>query len=106
MGVEPFFALPHPTLRGFASLNYAPVISGFEKQPLHCSVANVKELSEWLGRESHMPGPARILTGDTDVAGAQSWRQRGSSLKDLLRADTHRSNWCATILRIAIIKTK
>jgi hypothetical protein len=34
------------------------------------TVADPKELSEWLGRESHMPGPAQILTGDTDVAGA------------------------------------
>jgi hypothetical protein len=34
------------------------------------TVAEPKELSAWLGRESHMSGPARILTGDTDVAGA------------------------------------
>jgi hypothetical protein len=33
-------------------------------------VANANELREWLGRESHMPGPAQILTGEVDVADA------------------------------------
>lgn len=33
-------------------------------------VADPKELSAWLGRTAHMPGPAAILTNKTDVAGA------------------------------------
>jgi hypothetical protein len=31
---------------------------------------NPKELSEWIGRESHMPGPAQVMTDEADVAGA------------------------------------
>jgi hypothetical protein len=34
------------------------------------TVADPKELSAWLGREAHMPGPAKILTDETDVAQA------------------------------------
>lgn len=33
-------------------------------------VAHAKELSAWLGRTAHMPGPAEILTNQADVAGA------------------------------------
>lgn len=31
---------------------------------------NVNELTDWLGRESHMPGAARVATEKTDLAGA------------------------------------
>ena len=34
------------------------------------TVADPTELSDWLGRESHMPGPAQVMTGKADVAGA------------------------------------
>ena len=34
------------------------------------TVADPNELSAWLGREAHMPGPAEILTDQTDVAEA------------------------------------
>ena len=34
------------------------------------TVADPKELSAWLGHESHMPAPAQIMTGTADVAGA------------------------------------
>jgi hypothetical protein len=34
------------------------------------TVADPKELSEWLGRESHMSGAARIMTGEADMADA------------------------------------
>jgi hypothetical protein len=33
-------------------------------------VADPEELSAWLGRTAHMPGPAEILTNQADVAGA------------------------------------
>jgi hypothetical protein len=33
-------------------------------------VADPKELSAWLGRAAHMPGPAEILTNKADLAGA------------------------------------
>jgi hypothetical protein len=33
-------------------------------------VADAKELSAWLGRTAHMPGPAEILTNQADVAAA------------------------------------
>jgi len=34
------------------------------------TVADPNELREWLGRESHMPGSAKIVTGEADVADA------------------------------------
>lgn len=34
------------------------------------TIADPKELGEWLGRESHMPGPAQVMTGKADVTGA------------------------------------
>ncbi|HLW52949.1 MAG TPA: hypothetical protein VKW06_08900 [Candidatus Angelobacter sp.] len=34
------------------------------------TVADPDELRAWLGRESHMPAPAEILTNKADVAGA------------------------------------
>lgn len=34
------------------------------------AVADPKELSEWLGREAHMLGPAQVMTDEADVAGA------------------------------------
>ena len=34
------------------------------------TVADGDELRAWLGRESHMGGPAQILTDKSDVAGA------------------------------------
>jgi hypothetical protein len=34
------------------------------------TVADPKELSAWLGRESRMPGPSQIVTGEVDVADA------------------------------------
>jgi len=33
-------------------------------------VADAEALREWLGRESHMPGPAHVLTDDADVSAA------------------------------------
>jgi hypothetical protein len=41
--------------------------------PVHSgrfTVTDPKELSAWLGREAHMPGPAKLLTDQTDVAEA------------------------------------
>ena len=32
------------------------------------TTANRKELQEWLGRESHMPAPAQVVTEGTDLA--------------------------------------
>jgi len=32
------------------------------------TTADREELSRWLGRESHMPAPARIATNQTDLA--------------------------------------
>jgi hypothetical protein len=32
--------------------------------------ADVEELRQWLGRESHMPGPAHVATSGTDVSAA------------------------------------
>lgn len=50
-----------------------------EGMPIRCegrfTVADPGELQEWLGRESHMKAPARVMTGDTDI---------GVALKDLL----------------------
>lgn len=34
------------------------------------TVAYPAEVQDWLGQQSHMPGPAHILTGDADIAGA------------------------------------
>ena len=34
------------------------------------TVADPKELSAWLGRESHMPGPAQVMTGQVDMGNA------------------------------------
>jgi phage terminase Nu1 subunit (DNA packaging protein) len=34
------------------------------------TVADPAEVQAWLGRQSHMPKPAHILTDDTDIAGA------------------------------------
>jgi hypothetical protein len=34
------------------------------------AVADKKELSDWLGRESHMLAPAQVMTSQADVAGA------------------------------------
>jgi hypothetical protein len=34
------------------------------------AVAEPNQLREWLGRESHMPAPAQVMTGKADVAGA------------------------------------
>ena len=36
------------------------------------TVADPKELSAWLGRESHMPAPAHVVTRETDLAAALS----------------------------------
>lgn len=33
-------------------------------------VANKRELQTWLGRESHMPAPAQVVSGKTDLASA------------------------------------
>ncbi len=33
-------------------------------------VADADALREWLGRESHMPGPAHVLTDNADVSAA------------------------------------
>ena len=34
------------------------------------TVADREAVSAWLGRESHMPKPAHVMTGDADVAAA------------------------------------
>jgi len=34
------------------------------------TVAEEAEIQAWLGRESHMPAPAQVLTGKTDLSGA------------------------------------
>ena len=34
------------------------------------TVADIAAIQKWLGRESHMSAPARIVTSDADVAGA------------------------------------
>jgi hypothetical protein len=34
------------------------------------TVANREEVSAWLGRESHMPKPAHVMTADADMAAA------------------------------------
>lgn len=34
------------------------------------AVADPAEVQAWLGRQSHMPKPAHILTNDTDIASA------------------------------------
>jgi len=34
------------------------------------AVADPAEVQAWLGRQSHMPKPAHILTGDADIAAA------------------------------------
>jgi hypothetical protein len=36
------------------------------------TVADPTELSAWLGRESHMPAAAHVVTGETDLAAALS----------------------------------
>ena len=45
-----------------------------EGMPVHregrFAVADAEELSAWLGRESHMAGPAHVATGATDLASA------------------------------------
>jgi hypothetical protein len=34
------------------------------------TVADPGELQAWLGRESHMKAPARVVTGEADIAAA------------------------------------
>jgi hypothetical protein len=34
------------------------------------TVADPAEVQAWLGQQSHMPGPAHILTGDADITAA------------------------------------
>jgi hypothetical protein len=34
------------------------------------TIADPTEVQAWLGQQSHMPGPAHILTDDTDIAAA------------------------------------
>jgi len=34
------------------------------------TTANRAELQEWLGRESHMPAPAQVVTSTSDLAAA------------------------------------
>jgi hypothetical protein len=34
------------------------------------TVADAKELSAWIGRESHMPAPAHVITAGADIASA------------------------------------
>jgi len=34
------------------------------------TIADPAEVQTWLGHQSHMPGPAHILTGDADIAKA------------------------------------
>src|SRR6476661_4119524 len=34
------------------------------------TVADREEVSAWLGRESHMPKPAHVMTADADMAAA------------------------------------
>lgn len=46
------------------------------------TVADREAISAWLGRESHMPKPAHVMTGESDVAAA---------LKDSIAAARKRS---------------
>jgi hypothetical protein len=34
------------------------------------TVADIAEVQAWLGKQSHMPGPAHILTNETDIGAA------------------------------------
>jgi len=34
------------------------------------AIADPSEVQAWLGRQSHMPKPAHILTGDADIVAA------------------------------------
>lgn len=34
------------------------------------TTASRAELQEWIGRESHMPAPAKVVTANTDLAAA------------------------------------
>jgi hypothetical protein len=34
------------------------------------AIADPAEVQAWLGRQSHMPKPAHILTGDADIVAA------------------------------------
>jgi hypothetical protein len=62
--IAAFLAIPVSTAQRWAK----------EGMPVHregrFTVANAEELSSWLGRESHMAGPAHVATGATDLAGA------------------------------------
>jgi phage terminase Nu1 subunit (DNA packaging protein) len=40
------------------------------KRERRFAVADPAEVQAWLGRQSHMPKPAHILTNDTDIASA------------------------------------
>jgi uncharacterized protein YecE (DUF72 family) len=38
------------------------------------TVADPTEVQAWLGKQSHMPGPAHILTNETDIGAARTIR--------------------------------
>jgi hypothetical protein len=60
--IAAFLAIPISTAQRWAK----------DGMPVHregrFTVADAKELSAWLGRESHMAGPAHVATGATDLA--------------------------------------
>ena len=59
-----FLGIPVPTAHRWAS----------EGMPVHregrFTVADREAVSAWLGRESHMPKPAHVMTADADMAAA------------------------------------
>ena len=74
-------AIPVAALKGWTAiakfLGTSPASAqGWAKQGLpvkregRFAVADPSEVQAWLGRQSHMPKPAHILTGDADIVAA------------------------------------
>lgn len=72
---------PVPVLKGWTAiamfLGTSPSSAqGWAKQGMpvkregRFAIADPAEVQAWLGRQSHMPKPAHILTNDTDIAAA------------------------------------
>jgi phage terminase Nu1 subunit (DNA packaging protein) len=72
---------PGPTLKGWTTiakfLGTSPASAqSWVKQGMpvkhegRFAVADPAEVQAWLGRQSHMPKPAHILTNDTDITAA------------------------------------
>jgi hypothetical protein len=74
-------AIPVAALKGWTAiakfLGTSPASAqGWAKQGMpvkregRFTTADPAEVQAWLGRQSHMPQPAHILTNDTDIAAA------------------------------------